>query len=350
MKRPYYLFSSGRLCRRQNTLCLERASSEERTPGADLNDDGTPSGEPTGEKTPFPVESASELYLFGEIDVNAKLIAFLAQHHVPAHFFDYYGNYTATIYPREHLLSGQTKVRQVTCHNDEEERTELARAFVDAATYNIGRVLKYYASRLEGAAAREALRRQPSLRPARSLFRRLYAEQHGSEAGLDSTLARLARGHLLRERIDVAAPPLRLTRLPTSDSLRGDSLRAGALDGKVLVLDFWASWCGPCHEAFPHLQDVYEKYRDANDVKFLAVNTSWNDTKARARQFIDEAGYTFPLYWDAGGQVAGAFGVRSIPTTVLIGKGGRVQYREEGFSPRRYEEALTWRIDLLRGL
>ena len=155
MKRPYYLFSSGRLCRRQNTLCLERASSEERTPGADLNDDGTPSGEPTGEKTPFPVESASELYLFGEIDVNAKLIAFLAQHHVPAHFFDYYGNYTATIYPREHLLSGQTKVRQVTCHNDEEERTELARAFVDAATYNIGRVLKYYASRLEGAAARE---------------------------------------------------------------------------------------------------------------------------------------------------------------------------------------------------
>jgi thiol-disulfide isomerase/thioredoxin len=200
------------------------------------------------------------------------------------------------------------------------------------------------------AAAREALRRQPSLRPARSLFRRLYAEQHGSEAGLDSTLARLARGHLLRERIDVAAPPLRLTRLPTSDSLRGDSLRAGALDGKVLVLDFWASWCGPCHEAFPHLQDVYEKYRDANDVKFLAVNTSWNDTKARARQFIDEAGYTFPLYWDAGGQVAGAFGVRSIPTTVLIGKGGRVQYREEGFSPRRYEEALTWRIDLLRGL
>ena len=154
MKRPYYLFSSGRLCRRQNTLCLER-SSEERTPGAELNDDGTPTGSPTGEKTPFPVEGASELYLFGEIDVNAKLVTFLAQHHVPAHFFDYYGNYTATLSPREYLLSGQTKVRQVAAYQDEAERLQLARAFVDAATYNIGRVLKYYGARLEGAPARE---------------------------------------------------------------------------------------------------------------------------------------------------------------------------------------------------
>ena len=155
MKRPYYLFSNGRLCRRQNTLCLERSNGE-RSPGAELNDDGTPTGEPTGEKTPFPVESAESLYLFGEIDVNAKLVTFLAQHHVPAHFFDYYGNYTATLYPREHLLSGQTKVRQVACYQDAARRIELARAFVEAATYNIGRVLKYYASRLDGTAAREA--------------------------------------------------------------------------------------------------------------------------------------------------------------------------------------------------
>lgn len=152
MKRPYYLFSNGRLRRSQNTLRLERSDGE-RTPGADLNDDGTPSGEPTGEKTPFPIESVESLYLFGEVDVNAKLVTFLAQHHVPAHFFDYYGNYTATIYPREHLLSGQTKVRQVAAYREREQRLEIARAIVEAATYNILRVLKYYASRLDGEGA-----------------------------------------------------------------------------------------------------------------------------------------------------------------------------------------------------
>jgi tetratricopeptide (TPR) repeat protein len=200
------------------------------------------------------------------------------------------------------------------------------------------------------SAAEEALRRRPTLRPARALHRRLYAEKHGSTAGLDSTLAGLARDKLLRERIDASAPPLRLTRLPMSDAQPADSLRAEALTGDVLVVEFWASWCGPCREAFPHLQDVYETYDDTSDVTFLTVNTSWNDTKARARALVAKNDYTFPLYWDAGGRVADAFGVRSVPTTVLIGKDGRVQYHETGFSPDRYEEALTWRIDLLRSL
>ena len=200
------------------------------------------------------------------------------------------------------------------------------------------------------AAAEEALRRAPMHEQARPLFRQLYVARHGSEEGLEAARARLARGKLLRERLNQPAPPLRLTSFD-GDSLRTDSLRTDALAGQVLVVDFWASWCGPCHQAFPHLQAVYEEYRDAPDVTFLVVNTSWNDTQARARRFIEEAGYTFPLYWDAGGQVARAFGVNSLPTTVLIGKEGRVQYRERGFSgAERYVEGLTWRIDLLRAV
>jgi CRISPR-associated protein Cas1 len=152
MKRPYYLFSNGRLCRRQNTLCLERAT-DARTPGRDPDDDGMPSGEPTGEKVPFPIESAESIYCFGEVDVNAKLVTFLAQNEVPLFFFDYYGNYTAALYPREHLLSGRLKVAQVEHHLDAARRLTLARAFVAAALHNILRVLKYYASRVEGVDA-----------------------------------------------------------------------------------------------------------------------------------------------------------------------------------------------------
>lgn len=208
MKRDYYLFSNGRLCRRQNTLCLERAT-EARTPGAELegaggdhqhlafvplsgegrrgeeasgdgvpagpmvfadaptaspgdpalpgsetaapDDDGTPSGELTGEKVPFPVESAASIFCFGEIDVNSKLISFLSKHHIPLHFFDYYGHYRATIYPKEHLLSGRLTVEQVRHYDDPDCRMELACAFVEAAMGNIRRVLRYYASRADSA-------------------------------------------------------------------------------------------------------------------------------------------------------------------------------------------------------
>jgi len=149
MKRPYYLFSNGRLRRKQNTLFLERADGR-RTPGADEADTGLPSGQPAGDRTPFPVEQVESLHCFGEIDINSKLITFLAQHSIPSFFFDYYGNYTAALYPRDFLLSGRLKVQQVRHYLKSKSRLYLARAFVDAAAYNIARVLKYYAPRIDG--------------------------------------------------------------------------------------------------------------------------------------------------------------------------------------------------------
>jgi CRISP-associated protein Cas1 len=152
MKRPYYLFSNGRLRRKQNTLFLERADAE-RTPDDDPEDTGGPSGAPTGDKVPFPVEQVESIYVFGEIDINTKLVTFLAQNSIPVHFFDYYGHYTATLAPREYLHSGRLKVAQVEHYLSGMYRMRLARAFVDAATYNILRVLKYYANRVEGETA-----------------------------------------------------------------------------------------------------------------------------------------------------------------------------------------------------
>lgn len=153
MRRPYYLFSNGHLRRKHNTLSLERAD-DERTPGDDPDDTGAPSGAPTGETVPFPVEQVEALYLFGEITINTKLITFLAQHSIPLFCYDYYGNYTATLYPREYLLSGRLKVQQVQHYLSRKRRLALARAFVEAATYNILRVLKYYVPRLPEEAAR----------------------------------------------------------------------------------------------------------------------------------------------------------------------------------------------------
>jgi CRISPR-associated protein Cas1 len=169
MKRPYYLFSNGRLRRRQNTLFLERADAE-RLPDDDPEDTGEPSGTPTGEKVPFPVEQVEAVYVFGEIDINTKLVTFLAQQSIPVHFFDYYGHYTATLAPREYLHSGRLKVTQVQHYLDERRRIALARAFVDAATYNILRVLKYYLTRVQGSAADELRNAAELIERERSLL------------------------------------------------------------------------------------------------------------------------------------------------------------------------------------
>lgn len=149
MKKPHYLFSSGRLKRQHNTLALERTTGE-RQPDDHPDDTGLPSSEPDGQRTPFPVEAVDSLYLFGEIDINTKLVTFLAQQGIPAFFYDYYGHYTATLFPREAQLSGRLRVEQARHYLSARRRLVLARAFVESALFNIERVIKYYQPRLAG--------------------------------------------------------------------------------------------------------------------------------------------------------------------------------------------------------
>lgn len=152
MPRDHYLFSNGRLRRRQNTLWFEKAD-DTRTPGNDPEDTGTPSGHLVGEKAVLPVEAVDALHLFGEVDLNSKLVVFLAQASIPVHVYDYYGNYAASLYPREYLLSGRLTVAQVEHYLCPDRRLALARAFVDAALFNIRRTLLYYEKRVADSCA-----------------------------------------------------------------------------------------------------------------------------------------------------------------------------------------------------
>ena len=149
MKRPYYLFSNGRLKRRHNTLTLVK-HTDERVPDDAEADEGLPSGEPTGDKvTTFPIEAVDSLFLFGEMDINTKLITFLAQQQVPVFCFDYYGNFTSVIMPRAGQLSGSLHVKQAQHYLTPRKRMVLARALVEAAIFNIMRVIKYYVTRVD---------------------------------------------------------------------------------------------------------------------------------------------------------------------------------------------------------
>ena len=122
MPRSYYITKSGKLRRKDNTLYLENK---------DL-------------KKSFPINDIESLYIFGEIGINTKLINYLSKYKIPLHFFNYYGFYTGSFYPREYLNSGMLLVKQVENFSDMEKRMVIVKEIIDAAVYNILKNLQHY--------------------------------------------------------------------------------------------------------------------------------------------------------------------------------------------------------------
>ncbi len=126
MGETYYLFSNGSLQRRDNNLEYSVAG---------------------GERKNLKIEMLEELFLFGEADLNTKVLNFMGQNNIVMHVFNYYGFYSGSFFPREKKGSGYVLVSQVEHYKDKLRRMYLAQKIIESAAYNIHRNLRYYNSR-----------------------------------------------------------------------------------------------------------------------------------------------------------------------------------------------------------
>ena len=120
------------------------------------------------------------------------------------------------------------------------------------------------------------------------------------------------------------APPLEL---PTIDG----NINLAQLEGKVVYLDFWASWCDPCRESFPWMAEMKEKY-GAQGLEVVAVNL--DKERALADTFLKTMKVNFVVAFDASGESAEKYGLRGMPGSYLIGRDGNIQASHLGFNDK----------------
>jgi peroxiredoxin len=121
--------------------------------------------------------------------------------------------------------------------------------------------------------------------------------------------------------------------------LNDDKVEMKQLKGRIILLNFWATWCGPCEEEMPGLEALHQRFNERNFV-LLTISVDYEGLK-HVREFINKRHYTFPVLLDPKGETLDLFEVKGVPTTFLIDKTGRMIGKATGRRDWKSAEAFS---------
>jgi peroxiredoxin len=126
----------------------------------------------------------------------------------------------------------------------------------------------------------------------------------------------------------------------TLKSRSGKNMRLSDFRGQVVMINFWASWCGPCRQEMPLLEGLYKRYRKLG-FSIIGVNVDTDSTKAN--NYLKDVRVTFPILYDSANAVSKSFNVNAMPTTVILDRNGNMRFLHQGYKPgyeRKYKKEV----------
>lgn len=131
----------------------------------------------------------------------------------------------------------------------------------------------------------------------------------------------------------------------TLKSNSGKNLKLSEYRGQVVLLNFWASWCGPCRQEMPLLEKTHNKYKKLG-FTVMGVNVEENSTKAKS--IVKKKKLTFPVLFDTKSKASKLYQVSAMPSTVIIDRNGKVRYIHKGYKPGDEKTYVKWVKKLIR--
>ncbi|MEJ2619521.1 MAG: TlpA disulfide reductase family protein [Candidatus Thiodiazotropha sp.] len=147
----------------------------------------------------------------------------------------------------------------------------------------------------------------------------------------------LLTGFTLSQADSTAAPDF------TLKSRSGENIKLSELRGSVVMVNFWASWCGPCRQEMPLLQQLYDRYQGMG---FTLLGVNVDEDPAAAQKMLKEIPVNFPILYDSSNKVSKQYQVKAMPSTFMVDRDGNIRYLHKGYKPG-YEDDYQQQIRAL---
>ena len=154
------------------------------------------------------------------------------------------------------------------------------------------------------------------------------------KAGLVLMMATLVAGIAQAEELQGPAPDF------TLKSRSGEDVKLSELRGDVVMVNFWASWCAPCRQEMPLLEDLHNKY---SDLGFVLLGVNVEEDSSKAADLLREIPVSFPILYDNTNKVTKLYNVVAMPSTVMVDRDGNMRYLHRGYLPgyeKEYEKQI----------